>query len=100
MKYVKKMIGLKIIIISCLAVVISANASGFVFNWQPFVVDADLSLKSSNREILIKNSSVTDLSALISEDPGDIFSSSADQNNVSAPKSENKSMLENIKISR
>ncbi|MFZ1037862.1 MAG: hypothetical protein WAN57_11700 [Smithella sp.] len=99
MKYVKKMIGLKIIIISCLAVVISANASGFVFNWQPFVVDADLSLKSSNREILIKNSSVTDLSALISEDPGDIFSSSADQNNVSAPKSENKSMLENIKIS-
>ncbi|MFZ1981221.1 MAG: hypothetical protein WAU61_07920 [Smithella sp.] len=99
MKYVKKMIGLKIIIISCLAVVISANASGFVFNWQPFVVDADLSLKSSNREILIKNSSVTDLSALISEDPGDVFSSSADQNNVSAPKSEKKSMLENIKIS-
>ena len=99
MKQVKKIIGLKIIIISCLAVAISANASGFVFNWQPFAVDADLSLKSSNREILIKNSSVTDLSALISEDPGDVFSSSADQNNVSAPKSEKKSMLENIKIS-
>ncbi|MGO8716711.1 MAG: hypothetical protein ACLPSL_05600 [Smithella sp.] len=99
MKYVKKIIGLKIIIISCLAVAISANASGFVFNWQPFAVDADLSLKSSNRVILIKNSSVTDLSALISEDPGDVFSSSADQNNVSAPKSEKKSMLENIKIS-
>jgi hypothetical protein len=41
MKYVKKMIGLKIIVISCLEVVISANASGFVFNWQPFVVDAE-----------------------------------------------------------
>ena len=49
MKYVKKIIGFKIIIISCLTVVISANASGFVFNWQPFVVDADLSLKSSNK---------------------------------------------------
>ena len=99
MKQVKKIIGLKIIIIFCLAIVTSANASGFVFIWQPFAVDADLSLKSSNREILIKNSSVTDLSALISEDPGDVFSSSADQNNVSAPKSEKKSVLENIKIS-
>ena len=45
------------------------------FNWQPFAVDADLSLKSSNREILIKKSSVIDSSALISEDPGDVFSS-------------------------
>ncbi|MGD0168885.1 MAG: hypothetical protein ABSE54_04085 [Smithella sp.] len=99
MKQVKKIIGLKIIIISCLAVATSANSSGFVFNWQPFAVDADLSLKSSKREILIKNSSVTDLSALISEDQGDVLSSSADQNNVSAPKSEKKSMLENIKIS-
>jgi hypothetical protein len=41
MKQVKKIIGLKIIIISCLAIAISANASGFVFNWQPFVVDAE-----------------------------------------------------------
>jgi hypothetical protein len=99
MKQVKKIIGLKIIIISCLAVAMSAHAFGFVFNWQPFAVDADLSLKSSKREILIKNSSVNDLTALIREDPGDVFSSSADQNNVSAPKSEKKSVLENIKIS-
>jgi hypothetical protein len=99
MKQVKKIIGLKIIIIFCLAVAISAHASGFVFNWQPFAVDADLSLKSSNREIIIKNSSVTDLCALIRKDPGDAFPSSADQNNVSAPKSEKKSLLENIKIS-
>ena len=99
MKQVKKIIGLKIIIISCLSVVTSANASGFVFNWQPFAVDADLSLKSSNREIFITNSSFTDLSALISEDPGNVFPSSSDQDNVSAPKSEKKSMLENIKIS-
>jgi hypothetical protein len=99
MKQVKKIIGLKIIIISCLAVATSANASGFVFNWQPFAVDAGLSLKSSKRDILIKNSSVNDLTALIREDPGDVFPSSADQNNVLAPKSEKKSVLENIKIS-
>ncbi len=99
MKYVKKIIGLKIIIIIyCLAVTTSVNASGFVFNWQPFVVDADLSLKSPNKEILIKKS-VTDISTFIGEESRDVFSSSTGQNNVSAPKSEKKSMSENIKIS-
>jgi hypothetical protein len=40
MKCIKKLIGLKVIIIvSFLASVVSASAAGFIFSWQPFVAD-------------------------------------------------------------
>ena len=99
MKYVKKLIGLKFItIIFCLTSVVSANAAGFVFSWQPFIVDVDLALDNSDKEILIKNLSVADINMPISEDSGDIYSLSADQNNISTTKSEKKFLSDNIKF--
>ena len=95
----KKLIGLKIIIIVfSLTVVAQANASGFIFNWQPFVVNADLALKSPRREVLIKNLSVADIDMPISGDSRYIFASSPDQNSDSTLKPEKKSALGNIKI--
>jgi hypothetical protein len=95
----KKLIGLKIIIIVfSLTIVAQANASGFIFNWQPFVVNADLALKSPRREVLIKNLSVADIDMPISGDSRYIFSSSPDQNSDSTLKPEKKSALGNIKI--
>ncbi|HUN54864.1 MAG TPA: hypothetical protein VMU29_06885 [Smithella sp.] len=99
MKQLKKIVGFNIIfIISCLAQVTSANASGFIFDWQPFVVDAGLSLKNHNSEVFIKNSSIADISAFIREDSRYAFYPVSDQNNTSAPESQKKSMLENIQI--
>ena len=95
----KKIIGLKIIItLFCLIIVVPANASGFVFNWQPFVVNAVLALKSPRREVLIRNLSVADIDMPISGDSRYIFSSSPDQNSDSTLKAEKKSALGNIKI--
>jgi hypothetical protein len=100
MNYVKKIIGLNIIIIiSCLTIISSAVADGFIFDWKLFIADADLALKSTNREIPINNSSAAEIKALISEDSRNIFPLSSDQDNVSTPKPEKKSVLKNIKIS-
>jgi hypothetical protein len=78
--------------------VVSANAAGFVFSWQPFIVNVDLALDNSDKEILIKNLSVADINMPISGDSGDIYSLSADQNNISTPKSEKKFLPDNIKF--
>jgi len=95
----KKLIGLKvIIIISCLTLVASANAAGFIFNWELFVADSDLALGNPLKAVLIKDSAVTDISIPISKGSRDIFSLTPDQNNDSASKTEKKSTLGNIKI--
>jgi hypothetical protein len=99
MKYMKIIIVLKIIIIiACLTVVASASASGFIFNWEYFIVDKDLLLGNPGKKVYIDNSPIADLNVPIFDDSKDIFSLSADQNNVSTPKAEKKSVLENIKI--
>ena len=99
MNYMKKIIALKIIIIFfCLTIVAPANAAGFIFNWQPFVVNADLALKSPRREVLIRNLSIADIDMPISGNSRYIFSSSPDQNSDSTLKPEKKSALGNIKI--
>jgi len=99
MNYVKKIIGLNIIIIiSCLTMISSAGADGFIFDWKLFIVDSDLAFKSPDREILIKNSSANDIKALIGEDSRDMFSLSDDQNSISTQKPENKSLMKNVKI--
>ena len=95
----KKLTVLKvIIIISCLTSVAPANAAGFIFNWQPFVVNADLASGSPSKEILIKDLSVVDINMPTRDDSKDIFSLTPDQNNDSTPKAEKKSALGNIKI--
>jgi hypothetical protein len=95
----KKIIGLKlIIIISYLIIVVPANASGFIFNWQLFVADPDLVLDNPNKKILIKNLPATDISIPTNVDSRDLFSLFPDQNNDSTPKSEKKSALSNVKI--
>jgi hypothetical protein len=100
MNNIKILIGLKtIIIIFCLTLVAQANAAGFIFNWQPFAVNADLTLKSPSREVLIKNLSVADINTPIHDDDRDIFSLTTDQNNYSTPATEKKSAPGNIKIS-
>ena len=99
MKYIIKIIELKIIIIIiCITVVATANAAGFIFNWQPFVVDADLALGSPSKEILIKDLSVAYINMPTRDDSRDIFSLTPDQNNYSTPKAEKNSAPGNIKI--
>jgi hypothetical protein len=91
--------GLKIIvIIFCLTIAAPANAAGFIFNWQPFFVDADLALKSPPREVLIKDLSVADINIPIRDDSRDMFSLTPDQNNYIIPKAEKKFASGNIKI--
>ena len=99
MKYMKKLIGLKlIIIISYLTIVVPASASGFIFDWRLFVTNPDLALGSSSKEISIKDSSAADMNIPASVDSKDIFSLTPDQNNDSTPKSEKKSALSKVKI--
>jgi hypothetical protein len=99
MNDMKILIGLKaIIIIFCLTIVAQANAAGFIFNWQPFTVNADLALKSPSRDVLMKNLSVGEINMPVRDDYRDIFSLTPDQNNYSTPKAEKKSTLGNIKI--
>jgi hypothetical protein len=99
MKYIIKIIGLKIIIIIfCLTIVAPANATGFIFNWEPFVVNADLFLGSPSKKILNKDLSAADINMPTRDDSKDIFSLTPDQNNDSTPKVEKKSALGNIKI--
>ena len=99
MKYIIKIIGLKIIIIIfCLTIVATANAAGFIFNWQPFVVNADLILDRPSKKILIKDLSAADINMPTRDDSRDIFSLTPDQNNDSTPKAEKKSALGNVKI--
>ena len=98
MKYII-IIGLKIIIIIfCLTIVAPANAAGFIFNWQPFVVNADLFLGSTSKKILIKDLSAADINMPTRDDSRDIFFLTPDQNNDSTRKAEKKSALDNIKI--
>jgi len=95
----KKIIGLKIIIIVfCLTMAAPANAAGFIFNWQPFVADADLALKSPRREVLIIDLSVADINMPTLDDSRNMFSLTPDQNNYLKPKVEKKSTPGNIKI--
>jgi hypothetical protein len=99
MNQMKEIIGLKIIIIIfCLTVAAPANSAGFVFNWQPFVVDADLALKNPRREVLINNLSVVDIDMPVSGNSRDIFSLNPDQNIDSTSKAEKKSAPGNIKV--
>ena len=99
MKYIKKLIGLKlIIIISYLTIVVPASAAGFIFNWQPFVINADLFLGSPSKKILIKDLSAADINMPTRDDTKDIFFLTPDQNNDSTPKSEKKYALSKVKI--
>jgi hypothetical protein len=99
MKYMKKLIGLKLIIIfSYLTIVVPASASGFIFDWQSFVADPDLALGSPSREASIKDASAAYINMPAGFDSKDIFSLSSDQNNDSTPKSEKKSALSKVKI--
>jgi len=99
MNCIKKLIGLKIIIfIFWLTSVISANAAGFIFSWQPFIVDAALTLGKPDKKNLIKNLSFADINIPISEDFRDIFPSSADQDSIAKQKSGGKFLSGNIKF--
>lgn len=98
MKPVRKITGLSIIMIYCLSAAALANADGFIFNWEPFVVLSDLAPGNQDKNVLIKKLPVADISTSIREDSRDRFSLPADQSAFSASKSEKKSVLEKIKI--
>jgi hypothetical protein len=99
MKYLKIIIELKIIIIIFyLTIAPTANATGFVFNWEPLLVDADLALGNPRREVLIKDFSATDINVPTFNDSRDIYSLIPDQNNYSTTKAEIKSVPDNIKV--
>ena len=94
----KKIIGLTIIIIFCLTAATPANSAGFFFNWEPFVVDVDLAPGNSNRDILIKDLSATDINMPAHNDSRDIFLLTPDHNNDLTTKTEKKSAPANIKV--
>ena len=93
MKHINKIITPEIIIIiSCLICTVSANASGFIFHWEPLVVANDLALSSTGKKDFIKNSSIFDLKIPISDDYMDTFALSTNQEGSSTQKTENKSI--------
>jgi hypothetical protein len=99
MKYIKKIIELKIIIIIFyLTIATPASAAGFVFNWEPFFVDVDLAIGNPSREVLIKDLSATDINMLTLYDFRDVYSLTPDQNKYSTMKTEIKSVPDNIKV--
>lgn len=85
-------------ILFCLTLAAHANAAGFIFNWQPFVVDAELALINPRREVLMKDLSVADINMPIRDEFKDTFSLTPDQNNYLIPKAGKKSAQGNIKI--
>jgi hypothetical protein len=99
MKYMKKItIQEIIIIISCLIYTVSANATGFVFRWEPLVIANDLALSNSPKKDFIKNSPILDLKIPISDDYLDTLALFANQEGASTQKTGNKSIPKNIKI--
>lgn len=101
MKCIKKPVRLNFIIIfSCLlqTLTISANAAGFVFNWQPFIADINLVPDNPDKQVLIKNIYVDDISTAIAEDFKEMVPLSADQDSLSEQKSKKKFLPDNIKL--
>lgn len=99
MKKIIKMTLNKIItIIFCLIFTASANATGFIFNWESFVVDKDLFLGKPDKNAFINNSPVFDLETLDYEKYDDKFSLYDEQQSVSTNKSGKKPLRNNIKI--
>ena len=99
MNRIKKIIGLKIIIITfCLTAAASANASGFVFNWDLFVVNPDLALGKTGQEFLVKDLSISDVDMPLVKDSREALSLPSNQNDLLTPSQEKKSVLENIKL--
>ena len=99
MNLIKKIIGLTIIIITfCLTAVASANASGFIFNWDLFVVNPALALGKTGKEVLVKDLSISDMDIPLVKDSREALSLPSNQNNDSTPGQGIKSGLENIKL--
>jgi hypothetical protein len=99
MNHAEKNIGFTIIIIIfSLTVIASANAAGFIFSWQPIVVNVDLALKNPSKGVFINNLSATDMDIPVSGDSRNMFSLTHDQNNDSTQRTEQKSTPVNIKV--
>lgn len=97
----KKPIGFNFIIIFSFllqTLTISANAAGFVFQWQPFVADINLVLDNTDKQVLIKNIYADDISTAISEDFKKMVPSSADQDSLPEQQSKKKFLPDNIKF--
>lgn len=101
MECIKKAIALRnIILIFCFlqTLAISANATGFIFNWQPFVADINLALDNQDKEVLIKNIYADGISSFISEDSKNTFTPSAHQDGLPEQKSKKKFLPDSIKL--
>lgn len=98
MKYARKIIVPGIIFIFYSIMTVSANASGFIFHWDLFVVNPALALGKTGQDILVKDLSISDLDMHLVKDSRETLSLSTNQNAVSTFKQEKKSVLENIKL--
>jgi len=100
MKYIKILFAQSIIvIIGFLILVSSVNADGFIFDWEPFIVSADLAFKNPEDKTPVRKSFIDDMEKSIFKDSRSTFPLSTDQDNISTPKSESTSLIKNIKIS-
>ncbi len=99
MKYIQKLAwpGIMALIV-CLALTLSAHASGFIFHWEPFVVDNNLLLSSDGKKLFIQTFSAFDSAISASDDYMDKFEipSYPERSATQSPK--NKLIAENIKI--
>lgn len=97
----KKNKTLKIIIFAFFlfqTLVMSAKAAGFIFNWQPIIVNTNLFLDNQDRQALIKNIYSADIYTSISEDFKELASLYADEANLPEQKPKKKSLSDNIKF--
>lgn len=99
MKYIKKTYLIKIAIISIYIIMTAtAYASGFVFQWESFVVDNDLILGKQSKEVFIDNSPLPGPHVPVSENYTHTFDSIENKESSPMQKAHRKSFWNNIKI--
>ena len=87
-----------IIGITCLIMTLSASASEFIFDWQPFVIESGLSLQSVEENVPVHDLTVFEIESRLPEKDMDSFHLLADHDKLSEQKSEKKSVWQNIKF--
>ncbi len=99
MKHIQKLAwpGIMALIV-CLALTLSSHASGFIFHWEPFVVDNNLFLSSDDKKKFVKTFSAFDSVIPVSDDDMNKFEIPSYPESSATQSPKNKSIAENIKI--
>jgi len=101
MSYARTIIALLTgIMITYLISTAPANASGFIFHWEPFTIDSRLTLNGdTGKDIFHNNPFIPDSKFSIADDEGDMSLLLTPPERVSSQHSESKSFMDHIKFS-